>query len=106
MTDLAADPRVVDAEAPQYNARLVRREDMTESLAKYRVSIYGEPTPVVLGRDVHLDYRWAWRNWMLTPESEVSSSELETWLTGNAVANHAWLGLAFWRFRQRDVTIG
>ncbi len=45
MTDLAADPRAVDAEAPQYNARLVRREDMTESLAYFWVRFDGEPTP-------------------------------------------------------------
>ena len=50
MTDLAADPRVVDAEAPQYNARLVRREDMTESLAYFWVRFDGEPTPFEPGQ--------------------------------------------------------
>ena len=44
MTDLAADPRIVEAEAPQYNARLVRREDMTESLSYFWVRFDGEPT--------------------------------------------------------------
>ncbi len=50
MTDLAADPRVVDAEAPQYNARLVRREDMTDSLAYFWVRFDGEPTPFEPGQ--------------------------------------------------------
>jgi ferredoxin-NADP reductase len=50
MTDLAADPRVVDAEAPQYNARLVRREDMTESLAYFWVRFDGDPTPFEPGQ--------------------------------------------------------
>jgi ferredoxin--NADP+ reductase len=50
MTDLAADPRAVDAEAPQYNARLVRREDMTESLAYFWVRFDGEPTPFEPGQ--------------------------------------------------------
>jgi ferredoxin-NADP reductase len=50
MTDLASDPRVVDPEAPQYNARLVRREDMTESLADFWVRFDGEPTPFEPGQ--------------------------------------------------------
>jgi ferredoxin-NADP reductase len=50
MTDLASDPRVVDPEAPQYNARLVRREDMTESLAYFWVRFDGEPTPFEPGQ--------------------------------------------------------
>jgi ferredoxin--NADP+ reductase len=50
MTDLASAPRVVDPEAPQYNARLVRREDMTESLAYFWVRFDGEPTPFEPGQ--------------------------------------------------------
>jgi len=50
MTDLAADPRIVEAEAPQYNARLVRREDMTESLSYFWVRFDGEPTPFEPGQ--------------------------------------------------------
>ena len=34
MTDLAAETRPIDAEAPQYNASLVRREDI-ETFRKY-----------------------------------------------------------------------
>jgi ferredoxin--NADP+ reductase len=44
MTDLAADPRVIDADSPVYNARLVRREDATDSLATFWVRFDGEPT--------------------------------------------------------------
>jgi ferredoxin/flavodoxin---NADP+ reductase len=50
MTDLAADERTIDAEAPQYNASLVRREDMTESLAYFWVRFDGEPTPFEAGQ--------------------------------------------------------
>ena len=50
MTDLAADTRTIEAEAPQYNARLVRREDMTESLAYFWVRFDGEPTPFEAGQ--------------------------------------------------------
>ena len=39
--------RVIQREAPQYNARLVRREDETESLAYFWVEFDGEPTPFV-----------------------------------------------------------
>jgi ferredoxin/flavodoxin---NADP+ reductase len=50
MTDLAADPRIVEPEAPQYNASLVRREDMTESLGYFWVRYDGEPTPFEPGQ--------------------------------------------------------
>ncbi len=50
MTELAADPRVIDAEAPVYNARLVRREDETDSLAYFWVRFDGDPTPFEPGQ--------------------------------------------------------
>ena len=50
MTDLAADPRVIDADSPVYNARLVRREDETDSLAYFWVRFDGEPTPFEPGQ--------------------------------------------------------
>ena len=50
MTDLVTDARVIDAEAPQYNATLVRREDMTDSLAYFWVRFDGEPTPFEAGQ--------------------------------------------------------
>ncbi len=50
MTDLAADPRVIDAEASQYNARLIRRIDETDSLAYFFVRFDGEPTPFEPGQ--------------------------------------------------------
>ena len=40
----------IDAEAPEYNASLVRREDMTESLAYFWVRFDGEPTPFEAGQ--------------------------------------------------------
>ena len=50
MTELAADTPIVEAEAPQYNASLVRREDMTESLSYFWVRFDGEPTPFEPGQ--------------------------------------------------------
>ena len=50
MTDLAAAPGVVDPAAEQYNARLVRREDETESLAYFWVRFDGDPTPFEPGQ--------------------------------------------------------
>lgn len=50
MTDLADDPRVIDAEAPVYNASLVRRVDMTESLAYFWVRFDSDPTPFEPGQ--------------------------------------------------------
>ncbi len=49
MTELAA-PRTIAAEAPQYNARLVRREDETDSLAYVWVKFEGEPVPFESGQ--------------------------------------------------------
>ena len=45
-----AAPGVIEREAPQYNARLVRREDETESLAYFWVRFDGEPTPFEAGQ--------------------------------------------------------
>jgi ferredoxin--NADP+ reductase len=50
MTELAADPRVIDADSPVYNARLVRREDETDSLAYFWVRFDGDPTPFEPGQ--------------------------------------------------------
>ena len=50
MTDLATDPRVIDPEAPQYNAHLIRREDLNGSLAYFWVRFDGEPTPFETGQ--------------------------------------------------------
>jgi ferredoxin-NADP reductase len=50
MTDLLADTRPIDAEAPQYNATLVRREDENESLAYFWVRFDGDPTPFESGQ--------------------------------------------------------
>jgi len=54
MTDVASagtlDPRPIEAEAPQYNASLVRREDESDSLAYFWVRFDGEPTPFEPGQ--------------------------------------------------------
>ncbi|HEV8639257.1 MAG TPA: FAD-binding oxidoreductase [Chloroflexota bacterium] len=48
--DLASDTRVIDPAAPQYNARVVRREDETESLAYIWVRFDAEPVPFEPGQ--------------------------------------------------------
>jgi ferredoxin-NADP reductase len=50
MTELLSDTRVIEAEAEQYNASLVRREDESESLAYFWVRFDGEPTPFEPGQ--------------------------------------------------------
>jgi ferredoxin-NADP reductase len=54
MTDVAAEPeldeRAIEADAPQYNASLVRREDESESLAYFWVRFDGDPTPFEPGQ--------------------------------------------------------
>lgn len=42
---LESDLRVIDAEAPQYNARLVQRVDLTDDLAYFWVRFDETPTP-------------------------------------------------------------
>ena len=50
MTDTIEDPRVIDPDAPQYNATLVRREDQHESLAYFWVRMDGDATPFEAGQ--------------------------------------------------------
>ena len=50
MTDLTVPVPGIDPDAPQYNAHLIRREDMTESLAYFWVRFEGEPTPFEAGQ--------------------------------------------------------
>jgi ferredoxin-NADP reductase len=45
-----AEPPVIAAEAPVYNARLIRRVDETDSLAYFWVRFDGEPTPFEPGQ--------------------------------------------------------
>ena len=50
MTELTTAEGLIDPAAPQYNARIVRREDETESLAYVWVRFEGEPTPFEPGQ--------------------------------------------------------
>ena len=45
-----ADPRVIELEAPQYNARLVRRDDQHPSLAYFWIRFDSDPTPFSPGQ--------------------------------------------------------
>lgn len=49
MTELG-DDRVIDPDAPQYNATLVRRVDQTDDLAYFWVKFDGDPTPFDSGQ--------------------------------------------------------
>ena len=46
----AADTRVIAPDAPQYNARIVRRKDLHGSLAYFWVRFDGDPTPFIPGQ--------------------------------------------------------
>jgi ferredoxin-NADP reductase len=50
MTEIAADTPVIEADAPIYNARLIRRVDETESLGYFWVRFDGDPTPFEPGQ--------------------------------------------------------
>jgi ferredoxin--NADP+ reductase len=50
MTDVLDGLPPIAAEAPQYNAELVRREDQHESLATFWVRFTGDPTPFEPGQ--------------------------------------------------------
>jgi len=47
---LELDERVIDPDAPQYNASLVARTDETESLGYFTVRFDGDPTPFAAGQ--------------------------------------------------------
>ena len=50
MTDLIAPAPGIDRAAPQYTAPLIRREDDSDSLARFWVRFDGEPTPFEPGQ--------------------------------------------------------
>jgi ferredoxin--NADP+ reductase len=79
MTDLLADTRVIEAEAPQYNATLIRREDMTDSLSTFWVRFDGEPTPFEAGQymtiGVMVDGRIVQRPYSVASPPAVAGSE-------------------------------
>jgi len=50
MTHHDEDQRVIDPDAPAYNATLVRREDLTPDLAYFWVRFDGQPTPFEPGQ--------------------------------------------------------
>ena len=50
LTAPPADTREIEPEAPQYNARIVRREDLHESLIYVWVNFDAEPTPFLPGQ--------------------------------------------------------
>ncbi len=50
MTELPADTRVIQPDAEQYNARLVRRLDLTGDLGQFWVRYDGEPVPFEPGQ--------------------------------------------------------
>ncbi|MFI5225706.1 MAG: FAD-binding oxidoreductase [Candidatus Limnocylindrales bacterium] len=72
-------PRVIDPVAPAYNARLVRREDMTESLASFWVRFDGDPTPFDAGQymtiGVMVDGKLVQRPYSVASPPAVTSTE-------------------------------
>ncbi len=79
MTELAADPRTIDPEAPQYNATLVRREDQHGSLAYFWIRFDDEPTPFEPGQymtiGVMVDGRIVQRPYSVASDPAVAGGE-------------------------------
>ena len=50
MTDHAEDTRIIDPDAPVYNATLVRREDQSDDLGSFWVRLDGDPVAFVPGQ--------------------------------------------------------
>ncbi len=79
MTDLAIDQRVIEPDAPQYNARLIRRVDENESLAYFWVKFDGEPTPFEAGQymtiGVMVEGRMVQRPYSVASPPAVAGSE-------------------------------
>jgi ferredoxin--NADP+ reductase len=85
MTELVMPPRVIDPEAPVYNARLVRREEETDSLAYFWVRFDGEPTPFESGQymtiGVMVDGRMVQRPYSVaSPPSAVGTDGYEFYI--------------------------
>jgi len=77
MLDL--DERVIDADAPQYNASLIARSDATESLASFFVKFDGEPTPFESGQymtiGVFVDGKIVQRPYSVASDPAVAGSD-------------------------------
>jgi len=73
------DPRVIEPTAEVYNAKLVRREDLTESLATFWVRFDGTPTPFEAGQymtiGVMVDGRIVQRPYSVASPPAVTSTE-------------------------------
>jgi ferredoxin-NADP reductase len=71
--------RTVEPDAPQYNASLVRRDDMTESLGYFWVRFDGDPTPFETGQymtiGVMVDGRIVQRPYSVASPPAVAGSE-------------------------------
>jgi ferredoxin/flavodoxin---NADP+ reductase len=74
-----ADPRVIAAEAPQYNATLVRRDDQTDSLSSFWVRLDGDAVPFAPGQymtiGVVADGKLVQRPYSVASEPAVAASE-------------------------------
>jgi hypothetical protein len=67
---------------------------------RWQVELPREPVAVVLGENAHLDYRWTLQGWLLAPETQVTSADLESWLSGKESTGTGESGdvaLTFWR---------
>ncbi len=76
---VAEDPRVIEPTHDSYNARLVRREELTESLATFWVRFDGEPTPFEAGQymtiGVMVDGRIVQRPYSVASPPAVTATE-------------------------------
>src|SRR5258708_35246245 len=72
MTVTLDDQRVIDPEAPQYNATLVERIDQHESLGYFSVRFAADPTPFEAGKLMRIRFTGA-RTTLLRPYCPASA---------------------------------
>lgn len=61
--------------APEFVGRVIVQQ------VRWQVSLPNSMVPLVVGENTGSPQQWVWRGWLLTPESALTSAQLEQWLT-------------------------
>src|SRR5207249_490500 len=54
---------------------------------RWQVSLPSNLVPLVVGENLSGAHHWAWRSWLLTPQPEITSTQLDEWLTAQPTAD-------------------
>jgi hypothetical protein len=71
--------------------------DVLPGTVRWQVELPADHVALVAGSGAVLDYRWALQGWLLAPESNATSADLEAWLTGRDGGEPTPVGLTYWR---------